>query len=86
MRTKYLRHAPHLPSWVGWVNFLEFVTPKQNYETVVALVLANRVQPPFSIIDLGKFVFYSDFPYRYETMYGDTSEHVFDEKKSLKKF
>ena len=47
--------GPHSIELVGSVNFLEFVTPKQNSETVVPLLQANCVVPPFSIFDLGSF-------------------------------
>ena len=50
-----LYHAPHPDSLVRSVNFLEFVTPKQNSETVVVILRANCLQPPFSIFDLGSF-------------------------------
>ena len=36
-----LYHGPHPESLVRSVNFLEFVIPKQNSETVVALLRAN---------------------------------------------
>ena len=48
-------HAPHPESLVRSVNFLEFVTPKQNSKTVVVILWANCLQPPFSIFDLGSF-------------------------------
>ena len=36
-----LYYGPHPESLVRSVNFLEFVTPKQNSGTVVALLRAN---------------------------------------------
>ena len=50
-----LYHGPHPERLVRSVNFLEFVTPKQNSETVVEILRANWFQPPFSIFDLGNF-------------------------------
>ena len=50
-----LYHGPHPESLVRSVNFLEFVTPKQNSETVVPILRANCLEPPFSIFDLGSF-------------------------------
>ena len=48
-------HGPHSIQLDGSVNFLELVTPKQNSETVVPLLQANCVVPPFSIFELGSF-------------------------------
>ena len=48
-RVLLLYHGPHSIQLVGSVNFLEFVTPKQNSETVVPLLQANCVVPPFSL-------------------------------------
>ena len=50
-----LYHGPHSSQLVRSVNFLEFVTPKQNSETVVEILWANWFQPPFSIFEFGSF-------------------------------